>query len=442
MAEAAADKDWKDSYREVVAELEQKERAWRQLEDLLRRSARKLAITAMGQSPVLDDQLEAILDTLREDADIEHLAEALEDLGGTLNALPRVKDASEGDQQVALIIANLVERMAESPALAATAAELKRLHGIATASNDWAQLVRHMAASLSEHVSALAAQKQELEAFLEAMTEQLRQFDDWTSWNRGVDERRQTDSADLEHTVENEMQGISVAVAETSDIEQLKARVQARLDAVKTRIRQFCEDESARQAEADERNRELTREIGSLRAKTNDLGRLVEDREQKLLLDALTQVHSRYAYEHRLREEFGRWERQHEPVSFALWDIDHFKLVNDRFGHSAGDRLLQLVARILDESRRAGDFVARIGGEEFVLLLPGTELVGAQALTERIRGRIAETPFHYHGEPQRITVSCGIAEFRDGDSPETVFERADAALYRAKDQGRNCCVAA
>jgi diguanylate cyclase len=114
--------------------------------------------------------------------------------------------------------------------------------------------------------------------------------------------------------------------------------------------------------------------------------------------------------------------------------------VNDSYGHSAGDRLLSMIGKLLSQGKREEDFLARIGGEEFALLLPATNLEQARQVVERIRTQIAATAFHYKGQREQVTLSCGLTEFRDGDTPLTIYQRADAALYRAKESGRNRCV--
>jgi diguanylate cyclase len=160
------------------------------------------------------------------------------------------------------------------------------------------------------------------------------------------------------------------------------------------------------------------------------------------MIDSLTNVHSRYAYERRLAEEFQRWQRHSQPLSFSVWDIDLFKGINDSYGHEAGDRLLRGVADLFARNKRAEDFLARIGGEEFVLLLPMTALDAAKGVAEKLRLGIEAAAFRHHGEPVKVTVSAGLTEFRAGDTPTVVYERADRALYQAKQQGRNRCVAA
>ena len=159
------------------------------------------------------------------------------------------------------------------------------------------------------------------------------------------------------------------------------------------------------------------------------------------MTDSLTGAHSRYAYERRIAEEFQRWQRHSQPLSFSIWDIDLFKGVNDSYGHEAGDRLLRGVADLLGRNKRGEDFLARIGGEEFVLLLPMTPLDAAQAVAEKLRAVIETAAFRHHGEPVKVTISSGLTEFRAGDTPTAVYERADRALYQAKQQGRNRCIA-
>ena len=123
----------------------------------------------------------------------------------------------------------------------------------------------------------------------------------------------------------------------------------------------------------------------------------------------------------------------------AVWDIDKFKNVNDTYGHQAGDRVLTVVAKLLSQQIRETDFVARFGGEEFVLLMPETPLDQARKVADNLRNSIEACEFHFKDQRVPVTISCGLAEFNDGDKAETVFDRADRALYKAKHSGRNRC---
>jgi diguanylate cyclase len=123
-----------------------------------------------------------------------------------------------------------------------------------------------------------------------------------------------------------------------------------------------------------------------------------------------------------------------------VWDVDHFKRINDTYGHRAGDRVLRAVADCLSGSIRGTDFLARYGGEEFVMILPGTKLEDALRVIDDMRVAVSKIGFHFRGNPVSITISSGITVLADADSAGSAFERADKALYNAKESGRNRCV--
>lgn len=151
--------------------------------------------------------------------------------------------------------------------------------------------------------------------------------------------------------------------------------------------------------------------------------------------DELTRLANRRKLMSRLDEEIALSNRHGSPLSLMLVDLDHFKRVNDTWGHLLGDQVLQTLAELCTDTLRSEDLVARLGGEEFAIMLPLTPYVRCLPLAERLRQRIAE---HDFGLPQGdITVSIGIAEHRVGEARETLIERADRGLYAAKRKGRN-----
>jgi diguanylate cyclase len=182
--------------------------------------------------------------------------------------------------------------------------------------------------------------------------------------------------------------------------------------------------------------------IADLERETQELCRRLDDEKQGARLDPLTRLANRKSFEERFAEEMKRRADRSLPVAMLLWDIDDFKLINDSYGHRAGDRVLQTVASCLLSGLRAEDFVARIGGEEFVVIMTGQGADIALRVANELRAAVQALRFHFRGTPVRVTVSCGVTELRHDDAPETVFDRADAALYRAKREGKNLCIAA
>lgn len=184
---------------------------------------------------------------------------------------------------------------------------------------------------------------------------------------------------------------------------------------------------------------ELKNQVIELNRDKEHLIHLLEEKSARLRQDPLTGIPNRLAYEEQLQQEFQRWKRFGNPLTFLIWDIDHFKKINDYYGHAIGDEVLRMVAQQINSRLRSTDFLARYGGEEFIMLLPGADVKAAQPLADQIRLHIAECKFRQGNIHIPVTISCGLSSFQPGDGLQSVFKRADQALYQAKSAGRNCC---
>jgi len=160
--------------------------------------------------------------------------------------------------------------------------------------------------------------------------------------------------------------------------------------------------------------------------------------ERMAVTDGLTGLMNHRRFQERLSEEFRRIVRHSEPISLILADIDHFKKINDEYGHPTGDEVLKRVAGVLKEMVRDIDIVARYGGEEFAIILINTDGEGACMLAERIRKAIEKKEFTFRGSRIPVTISLGIASYpKNSRIKEDLILRADKALYSAKSKGRN-----
>jgi diguanylate cyclase (GGDEF)-like protein len=157
------------------------------------------------------------------------------------------------------------------------------------------------------------------------------------------------------------------------------------------------------------------------------------------ITDALLGVFNRRYLIHQLRCEVWRAHRYQRPLTLLMVDLDHFKQINDRFGHSAGDQVLVGFARKTRTLIRASDWFARFGGEEFVIVLPETPLAVAEQVAEKVRRELESAPFLLASGEHRVTASFGVAALTLGsdENSDVVLGRADKALYRSKQQGRN-----
>jgi diguanylate cyclase len=218
----------------------------------------------------------------------------------------------------------------------------------------------------------------------------------------------------------------------------LKSEVSKNIDDIRGGVDDFADRFDERHDATAERNLKLTEQLSQMEQETQELQVMLQENRTKLLYDALTGVYSRMAYDERIQQELARWTRYETPFSYVILDIDFFKRINDNYGHNAGDKALKIVAQLMTTYVRQSDYVFRIGGEEFVLLLTNTAQDNANKLVEKMRAGIAASSFHFKGEPVTLTLSAGITETRKGDNVESIYERADKALYKAKHSGRDC----
>jgi len=157
-----------------------------------------------------------------------------------------------------------------------------------------------------------------------------------------------------------------------------------------------------------------------------------------MTVDGLTQLFNRRFFNETLEREINRCKRYARPLSLLIFDVDHFKLTNDQFGHVAGDALLRQLALIVKPRLRREDVLSRVGGEEFAAILPEVGREGALVTAEKVREAVAAAPIVFEESVMPCTVSVGVAELAvDADEPKDLYARADAALYRAKSTGRN-----
>ncbi len=483
MASEAA--DWRQRYDALLARHEAAEARWEALRDALVRLASRLALAAHGIDPRLDEALESVRARLRGELDAEaleretaalaallrELAEPVAGAGGGGTA-PCEEPSSppepapgpaaaqpprrgllarlfgrggggpeSGDGALQALRAG-VERLVEAlPADAGLSSRAESLRAEVREAADAGALARVLAAAaelLGEAGRRLERERAELEGFLAQLDDRLQELDGFV---RSQDEAREASREDgraLDEAVRGHVEGIEDSLREAHDLASLRRAVGERLEHVREHLARFREREEARYRQAREEAERLRGRIDALEREAAGLReRLREEREQALT-DPLTGLPNRLAYEERIAQEHARWKRFATPLSLVVVDVDHFKAINDRYGHRAGDKVLRALGRLLRGRLRETDLAARYGGEEFVLVLPGADREAAAAVADEIRRAVAGYGFHYQGEPVRVTVSCGVASFGEGDTPERVFERADAALYAAKAAGRDC----
>ena len=179
--------------------------------------------------------------------------------------------------------------------------------------------------------------------------------------------------------------------------------------------------------------------LGAMAATSLEIVWEMEEVSRRARTDPLTGLHNRRHFDDLLGQMIKQTDRFGDPVALIMADVDHFKNVNDTWGHDAGDEVLKSLADTLKGGVRDADICARFGGEEFAIVLPKTTLQGAAELADRLRKQVESKPVVVDGEPINVTISCGVACYPEGViTKEALFAAADRALYEAKSAGRNC----
>jgi len=222
---------------------------------------------------------------------------------------------------------------------------------------------------------------------------------------------------------------------------ELEAIINKRLAILIKEFQKYIQKRFIQRKETQQQLDVLAHKIKDLELESSNLKLQLKTARSHALRDPLTDLPNRLAYEERMKAELDRWERYQSPLSLMVWDIDYFKKINDRFGHKTGDNALIIIAKQLSDHCRKTDFICRFGGEEFIMLMPDTDKLAALKPANQLRQLIEKSNFNLNGSSLSITISCGITEFAHGDTGDTAFERADQALYQAKQKGRNqCCL--
>lgn len=280
-------------------------------------------------------------------------------------------------------------------------------------------------------------ERQEVERFLLQLTERLQALD---SELLGVDQQgRQIieESIEFGEAVQGDMSDLHAHVEAANDLDELKLTISERIVLIQERLRQHRHEEENRAEQLEQHIGGLKARLDEVEKESSSLKKSVIEARKRAFKDALTGLNNRHAFDTRMDEEFSRWSRYDFPMSMLVLDIDNFKKINDTYGHKAGDKVLKVVGGLLQKQVRKADFSARYGGEEFVVLLPEIALDDAWQVAEKIRSAIEKKGFHSGEDAVTVTVSCGIAQFQKGDTPESAFNRADTALYHAKGTGKN-----
>jgi diguanylate cyclase len=304
------------------------------------------------------------------------------------------------------------------------------------------EVIENLTKIVSTLLENLNKETRETGSFLADLMAQLRELDQYVVSGKDLQKQSLQSGRALDKAVKEQVSSIEVSVQDANDLEALKGDVSSRLQNIKGHMDNHLKVAEHRYAEALKNEKKLRERLNEVEGETTVLRQKILEAQARSSMDPVTGLANRAAYDERIKDEYNRWRRFNSPLILMVWDLDDFKLVNDRFGHQAGDKALRVIGQILQKRLRQTDFVGRYGGEEFCVLLSGTPLDEAATVAEQIRKTVEESGFHSGNKPITLTISCGYTEFREGDTPDSAFSRADSALYKAKGEGKNRCISA
>jgi diguanylate cyclase len=275
------------------------------------------------------------------------------------------------------------------------------------------------------------------EAYLQQLNERLESFQsNLQAASEGHADNRSA-AREMDTQIREQVDGLQSSMQEAADLDDLKRVLENHLEGLLGTMDQHQKQRHEREQEVAARLHGLAERVAHMEQEALGYREHLEEQRQKALIDPLTDLPNRAAWSERLDHEIHQWQQHGNTLLLAMLDLDHFKRINDNYGHLAGDKVLKIIASVLRKRLRGTDFIARFGGEEFVLLMPDTVPTAGAKLLEKLRASIEACPFHFKGEPVTITISMGLTAFKPGEHSDLVLKRADQALYRAKHAGRN-----
>lgn len=286
-------------------------------------------------------------------------------------------------------------------------------------------------------ISAIGRGQRDFGSFLSDIDERLCRIQAVVLDTMRADESYQSEESSLGQVVREQISCIRESLDGDLEIEALKGSINAQVDNIADALESFTQA-SLELRERKEKDYELLQaRVGEMEHEARLFTQRLQEERRRALTDALTSLPNREAFNERLLMEYERWQRYRKPATLVVVDVDHFKRINDTYGHMSGDKVLQILAKELQNRLRKSDFISRYGGEEFVFILPETELDTAVSVMNKTREMISRLPFHFRDSKVQITVSMGAVAFQEGLEMDALFELADKALYRAKQNGRN-----
>lgn len=304
--------------------------------------------------------------------------------------------------------------------------------------DDFIGVRKELLSMLQEYVTGVSSRQEKATLFIREISQRIMDVENYLLDSLEEVHKRDRSEKTFGMELDRQVESLDNSVNFSNSLDELKSAVVVRLTAIKEAISKKRELEKRLREDSDRKIGRLKKNLGALRKKATHATEQAKILQNELYEDPLTGAANRRAYDKRISDELKRYARYKKPFSAVIFDVDHFKKVNDNFGHAIGDRCLKEIIKRVKPILRECDLLARFGGEEFTVILPETESSGAAKVAEKLRRVVAGIEFIHKEERVNITISLGVTEVKATDeTDESLFVRMDTALYEAKAGGRN-----
>jgi len=304
--------------------------------------------------------------------------------------------------------------------------------------DEFETLRRDILSLIQEYIERVCTEREKAAKLIADVINRLSAVESYFSDSRQYVADTRNANAEFGRDLASHMDDLKNHVEFSKTLEELRDAVVDKLHAIMVAIKDKSSQDKVREKNAEKQVEDLVQTLNQLKQEVITAQNRAKVLEQELLKDPLTGAYNRRAYEKSMHNELHRYLRYQRTFSVLLFDVDHFKIINDKYGHTVGDKCLKEIILRAGRVLRENDVLARFGGEEFIALLPETELKGANEVAEKLRKAIENIEFVHREEIIKITVSIGLTQVSPEDSEiNTLFDRMDMAMYEAKKAGRN-----
>lgn len=317
---------------------------------------------------------------------------------------------------------------------------LQSLHNPENTDDYHTNIINDFVTLININICNLQHENNDLQKFILKINNQLSDIKSFINISSADHKKTVSRSTALQESVDNSVEFIEDTVSSASSLDEIKNDISVHLKKIRHQVEENTQAEKEQELSAAGNFSNIINELNNSQEELATLKSELEKTKSQLIRDSLTGLYNRAGYDDRIQVEFSRYKRNKTPLCIAMWDIDHFKNINDSYGHDVGDRILKAFADVIQNRIRKTDMFCRFGGEEFILLMPDTTSDIALVVNDELRETFSSCKFNYNEKEFTVTSSVGIAEFYGNDvSPEVILKEADTALYQSKHSGRNRC---